>query len=295
MLIFEELSTEIYYEIFDYLSSNDIISTFFDLNQRFNRIIMNYSRYLHHFITPIKNLSFWKRILPEINSQIQCLTITQINSYFSLNLFPNIQCLILSCPLPIYDDEFDLIIKINYFSQSNESNEIIAKKRDIIHSNHITSFSRIFNLENSLNIFESLSEFNRYFRLKMILNLQSLSMKLMDIGLFLYLLKFTPNLKYLNIIISVIGFTNQLFIDENFSHIKLEKISLSFENCAFNEKIFLSLFSFIKQFSSSLISLSLNSSRIPLCNYEINGFILYEQLLKSMIKLQMKIEFILIK
>ncbi|CAF1505199.1 unnamed protein product [Adineta ricciae] len=45
--LFEDLTNEIYYEIFDYLSYNEIISSFFNLNIRFDNLISNYPQHFH--------------------------------------------------------------------------------------------------------------------------------------------------------------------------------------------------------------------------------------------------------
>ncbi len=76
---FDQLATEILFEIFDYLSYNDIIYTFLHLNQRFNSISLQYLRFLNHFTTPTRHFSFWQTILPIISSKIEYLTITTID------------------------------------------------------------------------------------------------------------------------------------------------------------------------------------------------------------------------
>ena len=57
---FEQLSTEILLEIFDYLSVNDTIHACFFLNERFNSIIPQYCRFVKYFITPTQDLVFWQ-------------------------------------------------------------------------------------------------------------------------------------------------------------------------------------------------------------------------------------------
>lgn len=71
------------------------------------------------------------------------------------------------------------------------------------------------------------------------------------------------------------------------SVIKLKKISIFIRNGGMNHKSFLFLTGFIKQFSSSLVYLSLlNLSQNYIANYELNGSILQQQLLESMIELK---------
>jgi hypothetical protein len=48
----DQLSIEIILDIVDYLSSNDIIYTFFNFNQRFNSILLHHHRYLNNFEIP---------------------------------------------------------------------------------------------------------------------------------------------------------------------------------------------------------------------------------------------------
>ncbi len=110
--LFDQLSTEILFKIFDYLSCNDIIYTFFYLNQRFNVIVLQYLRFLNNF-------SVWQTTLPIISSQIKCLTITITDFCLSLDLFPNLKSLIISSPVPIFHDELALILKSEQFKKLN--------------------------------------------------------------------------------------------------------------------------------------------------------------------------------
>ena len=57
------LPTEIIFIIFDYLSHNDIIYTFFFFNQRFNNLLLQNQRYLNYLELPTTNLNTWKNIL----------------------------------------------------------------------------------------------------------------------------------------------------------------------------------------------------------------------------------------
>jgi hypothetical protein len=71
-----------------------------------------------------------------------------------------------------------------------------------------------------------------------------------------------------------------------FSSIKLEKLSLIVQLGEINQRSFHYLTSFIKQFSSSLIYLSLDFSQIQTRKFQFDGFILQQQLLESMIELK---------
>jgi hypothetical protein len=67
---------------------------------------------------------------------------------------------------------------------------------------------------------------------------------------------------------------NNLIINENIQSLTLMK------------RIFFILTNFRKQFSSSLIYLSMNLNNIQIKEFQFNGFILKQQLLKSMIQLK---------
>jgi hypothetical protein len=80
----DHLPTEIIFEIFDYLSSNDIIHTFFFLNKRFNNLLLqNHRRYLTYSELPTTNVNIWENILLKIGSQIKCLNINTYDLSFS--------------------------------------------------------------------------------------------------------------------------------------------------------------------------------------------------------------------
>ena len=105
----DQLATETILEIFQYLSSNDIIYAFFDFNERFNSILMR-QPCLNYFESSTTNIYFWQIVLPEIGSNIQHLIITTIDFPFSLNFFPNLRSIIISSSLPI---NYILLLKVN--------------------------------------------------------------------------------------------------------------------------------------------------------------------------------------
>ncbi len=290
LTLFDQLSTEIFFEIFDYLSCNDIIFTFFHLNQRFKSIILQHLQFLNHFTTPTNNFSFWQTILPTINSQIECLTITSPDCSFSLDLFPNLKSLIISSSLPIYYDELALILKSEQFKKLNLfkiKSEIISK-RDC---HEIPVLQKVLNNENSLRIFESVSELYENFEymnnLKNSVNLQSLSLKLLFLSCLLPILSYTPNLKYLNILLlRSFDISNQSNPNIDLSKIKLKNFSFALEKNEIAQSDFLFLTWFINQFSSSLIYLSLNLNETNIDRFQFDGFTLQQQFLKSMIQLK---------
>jgi hypothetical protein len=58
--------------VFDYLSNNDILYTFFDFSQRLNNLLLQNQRYRTYFEFPTINLNKWRRIVPLISSRIEC-------------------------------------------------------------------------------------------------------------------------------------------------------------------------------------------------------------------------------
>jgi len=296
---FDQLSSEIIIEIFDYLSCNDIISTFFDINQRFNSILLQNQRFLYNFETPMTNFYFWQRILSTIGSQIQCLSITTIDFYFSLDLFPNLKSIIISSPFLINSNRLYSIFENKQFNKLNS-----FKIKSEIHSreNHYEQFEKtllkkIFHNENSLQIFEFLSGLDlSYFKtinnLEINKNIHSLSLKLSILSRIFSFIEYTPNLKYLNLIITSLCYDHELNKEFNLSKIKLEKFYFTLESSLISDndvKYFISLRNFIKQFSLSLICLSINLSQSKIVKgikFQINGITLQKQLLESMIKLK---------
>jgi hypothetical protein len=177
---FDQLATEILFEIFDYLSYHDIIYTFLHLNQRFNSMLLHYHEFLNHFITPTRHFSFWQNLLPIISSRIECLVITTRDFNFSLNLFPNRKSLIISSSLSISYDQLNIILKSKQFKKLNSfkiQSEIVWKRRSYISP----LFNEIFNNENSLHTYQSLEQHNpsqNMNYLKFGVNLRSLSFKI---------------------------------------------------------------------------------------------------------------------
>ncbi len=117
-------------------------------------------------------------------------------------------------------------------------------------------------------------------------NIQSLTVKLSNINDVLILFEYTPNLKYLNLFLSSLYFNNGSKQNIDSAKIKLKKFSLTLGNNRINEQNCLFLTNFIKQFSTSLIRLSLNLNYIEAKEDQFNGFSLQRQLLKSMTELK---------
>jgi len=68
LTLFDQLATEIIFEIFDYLSCNDILYTFFDFNQRFNSILLQHQQFSCKLESPTTDFYLWENILPIIGS-----------------------------------------------------------------------------------------------------------------------------------------------------------------------------------------------------------------------------------
>ncbi|CAF1342136.1 unnamed protein product [Rotaria sordida] len=300
---FDHLATEIILDIFDYLSCNDIIYTFFYFNQRLNSILLHYQHCSNNFRSLITNFNFWQNNLPIIGSHIQCLIINSIDLSFSLNLFPNLKSIIISSPIFIDYKQISLILESEQFNKLNSfkiQSEIFNKVMSYEYSKKCEKFllKKIFNNENSLKIFQCLSEL--YFcNLKEIdnlvsnINIHSLSLKSADFISAFSFFKYTPNLKIFNLITTTSYLHDKLDKDLDLSKIKLEKLYLTLKIDASDSLIggrqFRLLINLIKQFSSSLIYLSLNLSVIKIGTYndiQFNGIQLQQQLLESMIELK---------
>ena len=289
--MFEKLSTEIILQIFEYLSFNDIFYGFFDLNQRFQSILLQHQHFFSNFILPTDHFHFWQTILPNFNSQIKCLTL--ISPFHlpvvSLDLFSNLEILVIFCPFPIWYDE------IVWIFDSQQFKKLTTFK---IQSNIIggeVKFSNIIKDESySLKHFEHLStdrsySFGYQSQLRSTVNLQTLSLKL-DVlnSLFdLFSLVQMPNLKKLNVIIvTPLFFKNQRYSELILSNTKLEKLAIRLEHTLGSKNGFCCFTRFIKQFSSSLISLSLDLCHINENSFLFDGSLLQQELLEAMIALK---------
>jgi len=62
-------------------------------------------------------LIFWNIILPVIGTQTQSLSITSNDFLFSLNLFPNIKSLYISCSFPYDSHNLSTIIESEQFNK----------------------------------------------------------------------------------------------------------------------------------------------------------------------------------
>jgi hypothetical protein len=201
---FDHLPTEIVYLIFDYLSNNDILYTFFFFNQRFNSLILENQRYLSYLELPSTDLEMWKRIISVIDSQIECLNIMTNDFSSSLESFPNLRSLVISFPHGLSNEEWKLIIEREQF-RNLKSFKIVEDKL------FFDDFSNV-NFPEQDNLFEKIfSNGNRLERLtiptfylnnlnnlNVNFNLHSIRLNLIIFEKIFILIKFTPNLKYLS-------------------------------------------------------------------------------------------------
>ncbi|CAF4446135.1 unnamed protein product [Rotaria sp. Silwood2] len=302
---FEQLPTEIILEIFDYLSCNDIIYSFFYLTERLNKFILQHQRYLSLEL-PISNSIFWRNIFSEVGSKIQSLKILKNDPSISLKLFPNLKSIIISSPYNLAEGQLELIVKSNQFKKLHslkiKSNELYFTPLFYDYSLHQELLlQKVFNNENCLNIFEyssciqsfSLKPINN---LKLNLNLHSLILNLRQFMDLFSIIEYTPNLKYLNIKSNPpYEFHGQNQWSNNMK-IKLKQFYLTFNDTMYDTNRFTArridfhqLINVITQFSSSLFCLSLNliGCYITSSNdFPFNGIQLQQQFLQLMTQLK---------
>jgi hypothetical protein len=156
---FDYFPTEIIFMIFNYLSSNDIIYTFFFFNQRFNDLLLENHGYLNHFELSTTNLDVWRNVLSIIGSQITCLSIKKIDLSFPLDFFSNLKFLIISVPFNFPNDNLSIIFEKDQFQNLHS----LAIKRNQyfphrIYDNYSLTktdiLKKVINDENSLKTFQ---------------------------------------------------------------------------------------------------------------------------------------------
>ena len=288
---FDQMPIEILFEIFDYLSCNDIIYAFFFINQRFHSMLLQHDRFLSHFTTPTCHLSFWQNLFPIQSPRIECLIITISDFHFSLDFFPNLKSVVISSPLPIDYDQLTLMLESKQFKKLTSlkiKNEL--KRND--NRNESFLVSRILSNKHCLQTYELLSQHsvNSIIQVnpEFTVNLRSLSLRVCNAKILLEVLPYFPNLKYLNVIFYLINDLEKQFNSTmKFSSIKLEKLSLRVHHGGLlDEELFPVLISFLKEFSSSLNCLSLDFHRLDTDEGTFDGHTLEQQFLRSMTQLK---------
>ncbi|CAF4105920.1 unnamed protein product, partial [Rotaria sordida] len=292
--LFDRLPTEIIFHIFDYLSNNDIIYALFYFSQRLNNLLLQSQCYLKYLNLPTTNLNIWKNIFLDIGSQIESININTNDLSFSLIYFPNLKSILISSPFGLPSKQLKLILESDQFPKLHSFK---LKENKYLNYDNNYIYRKVFNRKNSLEVFQyplltpSLTTLIT-FRFETNLNLHSLTLMLTYFQDIFILIKFTPNLKYLNI------HSESPYIDQspiNDVDIKLKEFYLTL-NCESQELVswmpkeidFNQLIHGIKQFSSSLTCLSINlvdlkiktTNEIPFNNIKL------QQLLESMKELE---------
>ncbi|CAF1382515.1 unnamed protein product [Adineta ricciae] len=177
--LFEDLSNELFYEIFDYLTFQQISQTFFHLNSRFNHLIFSLSNQtlilngnkdfhlLKLFPNQISHLIIKNLFHFETNFNIKSLIIENEKNFHEkfYEIFPNLQNLKLQC-------------EINRKCSRKFLNEIFSSKS--VHLRHLT-----------LNRIETFSIKHSF------LSIEYLSIRSHNLMLFSQILSLFPNLNHL--------------------------------------------------------------------------------------------------
>ncbi|CAF4227163.1 unnamed protein product, partial [Adineta steineri] len=302
VIYLHEQSFSPHYKIFNLFLS--IIYTFFFLSERLNYLLLDNKRYISYLKLPTTNLKTWKNILSIISPRIECLNINSIDVTFSLTCFSNLKSLIISCPYGFPDEELKLIFASEQF-ESIHLFRILETEVGCGSNSHLYDYylsqdyvlKKIFNKKNSLRTFEYLLKTSplaiydtNIFETNF--NLYSLTLILKDFKDIYSLLSYTPNLEYLYLLSEP---PYRIRIPPSKISIKLKKLCLRFD-CKertddirfWYEDIDLNqLTNFIKEFSSSLICLSLDLNEIQnkTDDFPLNHIKLKE-LLEIMVNLQ---------
>ena len=273
----DQFPSEIIFDIFEYLQSNDIIFTFFDFNQRFQDLVMQQK----YFEMPKTNLSFWRTTLDTIGPQIETLVINHGGLMLSLDLFPNVTSIIVTSPCFIDSKIIESIMKNDRFDQlhSLKIKQMILSDNN---NNNQVFLKNIFNNQNQIEIFECpiLGPSLSVGEPKFTSNLTKLRIKLNELAEIFSLFQYTPFLKYLNIIFNDVGIYNS----QEKCSIQLERLHMMYNKAILSNKEYYPMTEMIKMFSASLKCLALNFSNIifDLDNSLSNGEELRKQLLESL-------------
>ena len=288
---FDQMPIEILFEIFDYLSCNDIIYAFFFINQRFHSMLLQHDRFFSHFTTPTFHLSFWQNLFPIQSPRIECLIITIPDFYISLDFFPNLKSVVISSPLPVDYDQLTFMVESKQFKKLT-SLKIQNELRRNDNRNESFLVNKIFSDEHFLHTFELVPQYcvNSTIQVnpKFTVNLRSLSLKILNGKILLEVLHYFPNLKYLNVIFYLFNDLEEQFNStKKFSSIKLEKLSLRVDLGGYlDDELFPVLILFLKEFSSSLNYLSLDFHRLDTDEGVFDGRTLEQQFLTFMTQLK---------
>ena len=268
---FDRLATETILEIFEYLSSSDLLYAFYNSNHRLNSILLTYEYFLHSVNFSTGNFDVWQHIFSKIGPGIRQLTITTRHFRFPLDMFPNLESLIICSPFEIKFDEFSLILdssQIQKLKSFQFQSEICDNRPYFNYINEF--FTHIFHAQSSLHTFEWLSTLDSSYLQLMIntleinRNIHSLSLKLCGFRGLDCLLRCTPNLKDLNLTGSSFISPQNSLSARQMPVIRLDKFSFTASidgSVNWSYKKYISpLIDLVKQFSSSLTVLSIDLS-----------------------------------
>lgn len=275
---------------------------FLNLNARFRCLLIQHQHVLHSFELSTWKLHCWENILPNIESEIRVLKLTDLEFSQPLSLFSNLTTLIISTPYNLFNDDFKKILKSTPFQMLKsfkiKSQLLITESINIVNLNDEQKlFQQVFSNNNILETFEYLSpissiSMNFFQTLSFNPNIQSLTLNFDRLINISHIIQFTPSLKYLNAKIQSPVKKNQ-YIWPKVKRVKLEKIFLTFYNRNnIDQPIeidYQQIKSLLKQFSSSLICLSLNFADLKVNendDFLFNGTRLKEELLISLMQLQ---------
>jgi hypothetical protein len=151
---FDRLPTEIIFLIFDYLSNNDIIYTFFFFSQRFNHILLQNEHYFNYLQLPTTNFDIWEKILRVIGSQVESLNINTTDLTFLWENFSNLKSIIISSPYNLAEEQAQSIINSKHFNNLHtfriKENELFSHHLD----NQYYVLPKVFNSKSLLKIFQ---------------------------------------------------------------------------------------------------------------------------------------------
>ncbi|CAF1438821.1 unnamed protein product [Adineta steineri] len=303
VICLDRLSTELILEIFDYLSSNDLIYSFHYLNKRFNDILFHHDRLINNFRVPTSNLNFSNDIFQLIGPKIKYLTLTTNDLNIPWNFLSNLKSLTISSSIPLNCDHFNPILNSEQF-HNLESSKIKSKiySEEIYHSDdHIvegTAFTPIFYPFNKFKTFQYLSTVSPFQTVDDISgmdispHLQKLSLKLWEFETIYFIIQYCPNLKNLDLIITIIH-PVKVNDELDLSTIHLKKFSLTMNDTNRSSQMtracYHYLAKFIKHFSETLTSLSLNFCGEHIVSdspFILNGTQLQDKLLQYMKELK---------
>lgn len=296
---FDYFPTEIFILIFEYLSTNDILYTFFHLNDRLKDFLLENHNYSTYFELPKSNLNFWRKIVPLISSRIECLHINTIYFPFPLNSFSNVKSIIISSSHGFADEELKSILMSEQFQRletfriiSNDRSSTCYDNNNGYFNDHYQILNEVLTNRTSLKIFEysfvlpplRLLSIDHY---EMNCILQSLTLILTNYEDIFSLVEYTPHLNYLNIQSKPLSRSVRLNKKLN---LKLERFQLRLTTNHSAESLidFDQLMNNIQPFSSSLICLSLNLADLDIFNRNQIpfDFVKLKQWLESMLQLK---------